>query len=64
MSRPTKSDQTLSVSGLNYHLNVWDGGGETTVLLLHGYLDMVGTVALADAALSRHLDWLGEQLAG
>lgn len=32
--------------------------------VLHGYLDMVGTVALADAALSRHLDWLGEQLAG
>ena len=30
----------LSVSGLNYHLNVWDGGGETTVLLLHGYLDV------------------------
>ena len=31
--------KTVPVSGLNYRLNVWDGGGDTTVFLLHGYLD-------------------------
>lgn len=30
--------------------------------VLHGYLDMAGTVAVADAALDRHLGWLSEAL--
>ena len=33
------AQETISISGLNYRLNVWDGGGETTVFLLHGFLD-------------------------
>ena len=31
-------DRSLSISGLRYHLAEWDGGGDTTVLLLHGWL--------------------------
>ena len=30
--------------------------------VLHGYLDMVGSVGVADAALDRHLAWLGAAL--
>lgn len=30
--------------------------------VLHGYLDMAGSVAIADAALDRHLLWLGDVL--
>ena len=30
--------------------------------VLHGYLDMTGSVAIADAALDRHLAWLGDVL--
>lgn len=30
--------------------------------VLHGYLDMAGSVAIADAALDRHLAWLGDVL--
>lgn len=30
--------------------------------VLHGYLDMVGSVDVADAALDRHLAWLGDAL--
>jgi len=39
VSRIQREQHTVSISGLDYGLNVWDGGGETTVLLLHGYLD-------------------------
>lgn len=33
-------DQHLEVNGLRHHLNVWDGGGDLTVMLLHGWLDL------------------------
>ncbi len=35
-----RTDEWVTVSGLKHHLNVWDGGGSTTVLFLHGYLDL------------------------
>ena len=36
----THSSRWIDVSGLKYHLNEWDGGGDTTVLCLHGFLDL------------------------
>jgi len=46
-----RTDAWLEISGLRSHANVWDGGGSTTVLLLHGYLD-----------LGRSWTWLAEAL--
>ena len=34
-----RSRITAQISGLSYACNVWDGGGQTTVILLHGFLD-------------------------
>jgi pimeloyl-ACP methyl ester carboxylesterase len=39
MSGPSLRHHYVEASGLRHHLAVWDGGGHTTVLLLHGYLD-------------------------
>ena len=40
MADERRRDSSLTISGLQYHVNEWDGGGDTTVLLLHGYLDL------------------------
>ena len=34
------TERHLKITDLRYHLNEWDGGGETTVLLLQVYLDL------------------------
>lgn len=39
MSTAPLRHEYVEASGLQHHLAVWDGGGDTTVLLLHGYLD-------------------------
>ena len=49
-------DLWLEVSGLDYHLDVWDGGGETTVVLLHGFLDLGRTWTQLVEALGE-VDW-------
>ena len=56
MSAPPRSQVRLDVSGLNYHANIWDGGGSTTVLLLHGYLDCGMNWSFLVDALGEH-DW-------
>ena len=50
-------DAWLDVSGLRYHLDVWDGGGTTTVLLLHGFLDLGRTWTSMVEALPEGCDW-------
>ncbi len=37
--RPAPAAQAVVANDLRHHLTVWDGGGSTTVLLLHGWLD-------------------------
>jgi len=55
----------IEVSGLQYHLNEWDGGGDTTVLCLHGFLDVGANWSFLVEHLSRsdlHIvapDWRG-----
>ncbi len=49
-------DLWLEISGLRYHLDLWDGGGETTVLFLHGFLDLGRTWTLTVEALG-DCDW-------
>ena len=62
---PDRRDLTLNISGLRYHLNEWDGGGGTTVLFLHGFLDLGQNWSFVVEALgdtSLHLvapDWRG-----
>ena len=65
----TPRDRWVEASGLRHHLDEWDGGGSTTVLLLHGYLDlgrsftfMVEHLAARRPPLDWHivaLDWRG-----
>lgn len=50
-------DQWLEVNGLRHHLDVWDGGGDLTVLLLHGYLDLGRNWSFFVEALPEGLDW-------
>ena len=63
-------DRFLDISGLRYHLDVWDGGGSTTVLLLHGFLDLGRTWTATVEALGPcdlHLvapDWRGHGQTG
>lgn len=58
-------DRWIDAHGLRHHLVEWDGGGETTVLLLHGYLDLARTWTFAVEALPPTdwhivaLDWRG-----
>ncbi|MEE2786489.1 MAG: alpha/beta hydrolase [Myxococcota bacterium] len=65
MTRRRAQTHTQTISGLNYCLHEWDGGGEVTIILLHGFLD-VGLswsfVAEALADTNFHLvapDWRG-----
>jgi pimeloyl-ACP methyl ester carboxylesterase len=37
--RAAPASRSVLANGLRHHLAVWDGGGRTTVLLLHGWLD-------------------------
>ncbi|MCA9539963.1 MAG: alpha/beta hydrolase [Myxococcales bacterium] len=61
--KPT--DQFIAANGLRHHLDVWDGGGDTTVLLLHGYLDLGRAWTFLAEALPQNdwhvaaLDWRG-----
>lgn len=62
-------DRWVEANGLRHHLDEWDGGGATTVLLLHGFLDLgrswsfvVERLAEGSAAADWHvvaLDWRG-----
>lgn len=55
----------VEASGLQHHLAVWDGGGDTTVLFLHGYLDAAFNWSFLIEALQPSdlhcvaLDWRG-----
>jgi pimeloyl-ACP methyl ester carboxylesterase len=53
------SDQEvfLEAGGLRHHLTVWDGGGTTTVLFLHGWLDLGRTWTATIEALPPGTDW-------
>ncbi len=65
----TPRDHWLDIGGLRHHADVWDGGGGTTVLLLHGFLDLgrswtftVEHLAARRPGLDWHvvaLDWRG-----
>lgn len=67
---PTPSDAWVDASGLRHHLDVWDGGGDTTVLLLHGFLDLGRTWSFMVEALPPvdwhvvALDWRGHGQSG
>lgn len=55
--RPPPDGLELPVNDLRYHLTVRDGGGDTTLLLLHGYLDHGRTWDFFVDALPPELDW-------
>jgi pimeloyl-ACP methyl ester carboxylesterase len=40
MSDPRPVERELTANGLRHHLLEWDGGGKTTLLCLHGFLDL------------------------
>ncbi len=48
---PTPTDDYRTAHGLRHHLVTWDGGGDTTVLLLHGFLDQARSWTFAVEAL-------------
>lgn len=53
-------DRFIEASGLRLHLNEWDGGGDLTLLLLHGYLEQGRTWRFVVEALgsdARAADW-------
>ena len=55
---PLRRSGTSSANGLRHHLLEWDGGGRTTLLCLHGFLDMAwgfAPVAPALAAAGYHV---------
>lgn len=52
----TPTTRQLDVNGLRYHLDEYDGGGRTTVLLLHGFLDLGRAWRATVAALPPN-DW-------
>lgn len=56
MRRPDPTDRWVAAHGLRHHLVEWDGGGETTVLLLHGFLDLGRTWTFTVEALPP-VDW-------
>src|SRR4051812_19362021 len=52
-------------TGLSYHLLEWDGGGDHTVILLHGFLDNAwGWQAAVDAGLGDGLHVVAPDLRG
>src|SRR3954447_8248221 len=52
-------------TGLTYHVLEWDGGGDHTVLLLHGYLDNAwGWQPVVDAGLGRRAHVVAPDLRG
>jgi pimeloyl-ACP methyl ester carboxylesterase len=53
--RPVEA--AVTVNDLRHHLTVWDGGGSTTVLLLHGWLDHGRTWDFFVDALPASVDW-------
>ncbi|HVK73193.1 MAG TPA: alpha/beta hydrolase [Kofleriaceae bacterium] len=69
-----RSRRLALASGLTYHLLEWDGGGDHTVVLVHGFLDLAWTwdeVATRLAARGLHViapdlrghgdsDWIGD----
>ena len=66
MNSPALRHDYVEASGLRHHLAVWDGGGDTTVLFLHGYLDAAfNWTFLVEALAAPHdlhlvaLDWRG-----
>ena len=56
MNPPWPRHDYVEASGLRHHLAVWDGGGETTVILLHGYLDSAFNWSFMVEALPQN-DW-------
>ncbi len=60
-------DHTLRINDLDLHALTWDGGGSTTVILLHGYLDLAWSWIYTATALCRGrsdlhvvaVDWRG-----
>lgn len=58
MSPPAPRHQEVVANGLRHHVLTWDGGGATTVLCLHGFLDLswgFAPVAPALAAAGYHV---------
>ncbi|MCA9544336.1 MAG: alpha/beta hydrolase [Myxococcales bacterium] len=47
----------VTANGLQHHLTEWDGGGDLTVLLLHGFLDLGPSWTFVVEALPADLDW-------
>ena len=56
MGAPARTSKWLNINHLNHHLNVWDGGGTTTVLMLHGFLDLGASWSFTVDALPKN-DW-------
>ena len=57
-ARIAPARREVVANGLRHHLLEWDGGGRTTLLCLHGFLDMswgFATVAPALAAAGHHV---------
>jgi pimeloyl-ACP methyl ester carboxylesterase len=58
MSPTLPTERDVVANGLRHHLLEWDGGGDATVLCLHGFLDMgwgFATVAPAIAEAGYHV---------
>jgi pimeloyl-ACP methyl ester carboxylesterase len=53
---PQRKSSWLNVNGLEHHLNIWDGGGRTTLLMLHGFLDVGASWSFTVDALPEN-DW-------
>lgn len=47
----------VTANGLQHHLWEWDGGGDTTVLCLHGFLDQGRSYTFVVEALPEATDW-------
>jgi pimeloyl-ACP methyl ester carboxylesterase len=59
------SRKLMLSTGLTYHVLEWDGGGDHTVLLLHGYLDNAwGWQPVVDAGLGRRAHVVAPDLRG